>query len=350
MKQPMTYLSLGLALFLASFANQSLGQSTPQQVKGTANGSNWQALTNEALAVAVSATTEYVAWKSDTTEKIMFSAFNGTEWTTPVVVGSANPSWTAETDNPPALAVDDTTGYLWLAWRNRLTDAIFVSTFVNGAWTYREAVAGSNWTAETNNGPALSGGHGISLAWTGHSTYDIWYSYWNYPGWTLQHTVGGSGWAAQSPDAAAGWTQSELVQGLGSISTMFWTDTSGDVFMSNDFPYGWTAEVTVACDGWTAETSIVDTPAAAYFTIGGNFEAAVFWLNQGVQYTYTSGTGCGFAQPATVSGSGSAFFAPAVAVGSNLAILAWNKGLNPHTLDSTIWYIDPMTLPGLGGN
>jgi hypothetical protein len=42
MKQPMKRVHIGLALLeLAIFANVSLAQSTPQQVKG----SNWEALT-----------------------------------------------------------------------------------------------------------------------------------------------------------------------------------------------------------------------------------------------------------------------------------------------------------------
>jgi hypothetical protein len=341
-----------LALFLASFANLGLAQSTPQQVKGTtAQGTPWEALTDNAPAVAVSTTTRYVAWKSDTSQKIMFSAFNGTAWTTPTVVsGTTNTgsTWTAESLSPPALAVDDTTGILWLAWTNASSpNKVYVSTLNGTAWTNRQVVGGSNWTAESSKYavPALSGGHGISLAWEGHSTDDIWYTNWNYPGWSTQHTVSGSGWAAQT-DAGPGWTQTELVPGLGSISTLFWTDLSGDIFMSNDFPFGWTGEVTVACDSWTAQTQITFAPAAAYFNVNGNIMAAVFWVGP-LQYSYTTGNGCGFAEPATITDDGITFLPPAVSVGSTLSILAWTEAINSHSPNNTIWYIDPTTLPGL---
>jgi len=350
MKQTMKHLSMGLALSLAGFANQGLAQSTPQQVAG----SGWQALTNAAPSVAVNGTTEYVAWKSETSQKIMISALNGGAWTTPAVVGGTNAgsTWTAETVSSPALAVDDTTGYLWLAWTNPSSEDIYVSTLVNGAWTYREAVGGSGWKAETwkYGAPALSGGHGISLAWVGHSSQDIWYAYWNYPGWSTQQTVSGSGWTAQSEGAPPGWTQAELVQGLGSISTLFWNDPSGDVLMSNDFPFGWTEAAGVACDGWTATVFGNSTPAAAYFILNGNFYAAVFWIESSnglLEYSYTTGSGCGFADPATVGGSGSPFLAPAVAIGPTVSILEWTKPNGPHTINSTIWYLDPTTLSGL---
>ena len=60
MKRSIAHLSIGLVLFLTALANQSFGQSAPQQVKGLANGSTWEATTNNAPAVAVSSTTEYV--------------------------------------------------------------------------------------------------------------------------------------------------------------------------------------------------------------------------------------------------------------------------------------------------
>jgi hypothetical protein len=66
MKRSIKHLTIEMALILATFANQSLAQSTPQQVAGTVNGKDWQALTDNAPAVAVSSTTKYVAWKSDT--------------------------------------------------------------------------------------------------------------------------------------------------------------------------------------------------------------------------------------------------------------------------------------------
>jgi hypothetical protein len=343
MKRSIAHLSIWVVLFLAAHAYQSFGQSTPQQVKGTANGSTWEAMTNNAPAVAVSSTTEYVAWKSDTSEKIMFSAFNGAEWSLQQVVSGSN--WIAESTYPPTLAVDYITGDLWLAWMNPSSNKIYVSTFNGTTWSPREVVSGSNWTAKTARAPALGfANHSIYLAWTGYSTGEVWFTNWNYPGWSAQHTVGGSGWTAAS-DAQPSWAQNYS----GLLPTMFWTEDSGDIALSIDFPGGWVSPQTVSCNGWIADSPIVFPPAPAYLTVNGNTFAAVFWLGDGLEYSYNDSSECGWAQPATVGGA-TPFFAPAVAVGPTLSILAWNKGNSPHTLNSTIWYLDPTTLSGLNGN
>jgi hypothetical protein len=199
------------------------GSIHAQQVAGTVNGKSWQALTDNAPAVAVSSTTKYVAWKSYTNEKIMFSAFNGTEWTSPQVVSGSNPSWTAESNFPPALAVDFTTGNLWLAWTNPSSHKIYTSTFNGTAWTAREVVSGSGWTAQTGRTPALGfANHNIYVAWTGYSTGQVWFTYWNYPGWATQNSVSGLDWIATSY-SAPGWAQNYS----GLLPTLFWTESSG---------------------------------------------------------------------------------------------------------------------------
>jgi hypothetical protein len=345
MKRSIKHLTIEMALILATFANQSLAQSTPQQVAGTVNGKSWQALTDNAPAVAVSSTTKYVAWKSYTNEKIMFSAFNGTEWTSPQVVSGSNPSWTAESNFPPALAVDFTTGNLWLAWTNPSSHKIYTSTFNGTAWTAREVVSGSGWTAQTGRTPALGfANHNIYVAWTGYSTGQVWFTYWNYPGWATQNSVSGLDWIATSY-SAPGWAQNYS----GLLPTLFWTESSGDIVLSIEFPGGWISPLTVSCNGWVAQTAIVFPPAPAYLTVNGNTFATLFWLQNGLEYSYNNSSECGWAQPATVTGA-APFFAPAVSVGPTMSILAWNQETSPHTLISTIWYLDPTTLPGVNGN
>jgi hypothetical protein len=85
MKQSIGYLSIGLTLFLASFANLGLAQSTPQLLKS----SDWSALTKTAPAVATDGTNRYTAWKGASSNKIWFSTFNGSEWTKQKVVGGS---------------------------------------------------------------------------------------------------------------------------------------------------------------------------------------------------------------------------------------------------------------------
>jgi hypothetical protein len=60
MKQSIGQLSVGLPLFLVSFAYQGFAQSSPQSVAG--NG--WQALTKTSPTVVIGQNqTEYIAWK-----------------------------------------------------------------------------------------------------------------------------------------------------------------------------------------------------------------------------------------------------------------------------------------------
>ena len=86
MKQTMKHLHRGLALFLAMFAtlraNQGWAQSTPQQVKG----SNWEALTEAAPAVAMDGSTKYMAWQGSNSSEIYFSTLTNGAWTKPTIV------------------------------------------------------------------------------------------------------------------------------------------------------------------------------------------------------------------------------------------------------------------------
>jgi len=342
MKQSIRHLRIGLFLFLASFANQGMAQSAPQQLKG----SGWQASTNAAPAVAVFGNYECVAWKSATSNEILFtcSVQFSDNWPAPQVVGGSG--WTAKTTEAPTLAGDEISGEVWLSWKGAGGNKIWYSTSMGSTWTKQQTVSGSGWTAESTAAPALGGGDGITLAWKGASSDDIWYTVWNYPGWSTQRTASGSGWTAGTSTTPA-WTQYDE----GIIPALFWKGGSPDVWMS--YAYDWTSQQKVSCNNpsWTAETSAA--PAAAYIPNpdGGDTFTTVFWKgnsSNSIWYSYqTPGASCGWAQQATVSGSGwtaDTNAAPAVANAAYpyyTRILAWK-----NATDNTIWYLDPTTLPG----
>ncbi|MGC9990599.1 MAG: sialidase family protein [Terriglobales bacterium] len=346
MKRSIEHLTIGSVLFLASFATQGLAQSTPTQVQGTTpQGVHWQALTNQvSVAVAASATTEYVAWKSNTSQEILFSASpNGIAWSYPQVVGGTHgrSTWKAESASAPALAVDKNTGYLWLVWNKNASGDIYYSTYNGTAWTYLQKVTGAQ--TSIYGIPSVGGGNGITVVW---NATDAYYSNWNDPGWSTPQTVGGSGWTAQP-----GWTLSltNALPGAGLYWSVAGADVTAQVYGAAYLAVGWVGPVEIGegC-GWTAtEPSFLNTPAAADFDNGEN--SALFWVgtNGLVNYTYETFEGCEYADPANVSGTGLLNGSPTVAIGPTLSILAWTQYRASHSTTSTVWYMNPLTLPGL---
>jgi hypothetical protein len=83
----------------------------------------------------------------------------------------------------------------------------------------------------------------------------------------------------------------------------------------------------------------------------------LFWVNaagDGYQLAYTYETfdqnGCPWADPATINiatGNSNIYVGPAVSVGSKLSILAWPQLVGRSETKSSIWYLNPLTLPGL---
>ena len=367
MNQPMRHLTIGLALFLANFASQGMAQSSPQQVKGiNARGAKWQALTDRGqVAVTTNATTEYVAWKVNGSENIQYStSTDGVTWKTPLVVGGTyqHRAWKAQTQGVPAIMVDNTTGNVWAAWTDPTTSDLFYSTYNGAAWSYRQAVSGQGWTAQnflSGASPALGGGNGITMTWIGDLNGDvyIYYSNWGYPGWSVPQILGNSNWTATP--VPSGFSTPNLTEALSGPSAMYWVDFYGDIYGSAFIFGGWAPETVISCDSWTAQTWDDNPPAAANFTLNGGGNAMLFWVNyagDGYQLAYTYETfdqnGCPWADPATITIAPGAtnvniYVGPAVSVGSNLSILAWPQLVGNSETKSTVWYLNPLTLPGL---
>jgi hypothetical protein len=140
---------------------------------------------------------------------------------------------------------------------------------------------------------------------------------------------------------------------------MYWVDFYGNIYGSAFIFGGWAPETVISCNSWTAETWDDNPPAAANFTLNGGGNAVLFWVNaagDGYQLAYTYETfdqnGCAWADPATINIAPGAtnvniYVGPAVSVGSNLSILAWPQLVGNSETKSTVWYLNPMTLPGL---
>jgi hypothetical protein len=359
------YLILALASFLTNFASQGMAQSTPQQVKGiNAQGAKWQALTNLGqVAVATNATTEYVAWKVNGNENVDYStSTDGITWTTPRSVGGTyqHKAWKAQTLGVPAITVDNNTGYVWVAWTDPTTSDLFYSTYNGVSWTYQQDVSGPGWTGQNfvnNASPAFGGGNGITMTWVGFQDelLYIFYSNWTYPGWSVPQIVSNGTWTA-SPDPSE-FSTPNLTQSLSGPSAMYWSDPFGNIFGAAYIFGGWVGDNAIGCDSWTAQTSDNST-AAANFTLHGEANAVLFWVNTDdffhLSYTYeTFGqNGCAWADPATVaivpeSSNENPSIGPAISVGSHLSILAWPIYVGNSETKSTVWYLDPLTLPGL---
>jgi hypothetical protein len=354
MKHTIPHLSMGFALFLASLANQSFSQSTPQSISGP----GWEARTLFSPAVAVAGVNEFAVWIQFNYNNISFSIFNGTDWTTPTLVGGSG--WTAETNAAPALAVDLTSGDVWVAWKGLSDNKVWFSYWNSNGWSTQAVVSGSTWTAETDTSPAIAATQNSSapiyLAWKGASTDKVWFTYGGSFGWAIQKSVYGdymgSHWTAKTNVAPGleAWYEGAAVN---------WSGTSKGEINYSGVDIGtddWGADEKLYCPDpkWTAETNA--QPVGSNFANSGGTSntTAVFWhgkSDNSVWYTYFVDWACGFdswMQQATVGESGwsaSSDYAPAVASYPNYAtvsILAWE-----NAKDNTILYIDPTTLPGL---
>jgi hypothetical protein len=315
MKQSIGYLIIGLTLFLASFANLGLAQSTPQQLKG----SDWSALTKTAPAVATDGTNRYAAWKGASSNKICFSTFNGSEWTKQRVVGGSG--WTAGTSTAPTLTWY--AGQLWLAWKGQSTptDRVWFSTWNGTSWATQQVVNGPGWNSETDHAPALGiTDNRLTAAWVGVSSNEIWYSTWNSPGWATQ---------VELSDSETSTTPTMLEVPYGRV--WFWDGHSNDhiYFGGSEVPG---AETNVP----TANLFFAYPPENDYYVL--------FWKSasgNSIMYSYEFGSGFGAAQSV---GDAETNQAPAAASslganGNTGSILAWKNATN-----NTIWFLDPTTL------
>jgi hypothetical protein len=104
----------------------------------------------------------------------------------------------AFTDQAPALTIAPPGAQVCLAWKSPSPDTtIWYSTSRddpssdNLNWTAPVQVQGKGWTAETEQGPALTvASDGLYVAWKGKgSSTEIWYSRWDGTSWTAQATV-----------------------------------------------------------------------------------------------------------------------------------------------------------------
>jgi hypothetical protein len=342
-QQSIGHLTLGLALFLASFANQAFAID---QVKGIAGGKAWKAMTTTTPAVTVDQNgTKYIAWLKAGANEIMVatSPANSNSWTLlgtseggAGVVGGSN--WTAGTNASPALAFDSQSNQVWVAYKGQSTpkDRIWFTSWNGSSWADQQAVACTNGTPETGEAPALGGGDDMTLAWKGGSDADIWNTAWDGTEWGPQSTVKGSGWTAGT-SATPSWIQPYI---SGNPYVLFYKGGSPDIWMSEyDAGLGWELQKKVACDtnpSWTFQTNFA--PAAAYNDQPNGAPYAVFWTSSSstsILYSYETETSCGWSQPATVTGAETSA-APAVIFplsGPPDYFLAWKKATN-----NTIWY------------
>jgi hypothetical protein len=345
MNQSIGHFSVGLALLLASFANQGLAQ---HQVKGTAQGTAWQAMTTAAPAVAIDEFgTKYAAWRKAGTNLILVatSPANSNIWTLlgtseggPGVVGGTE--WTAGTSATPALAFDAQSRQIWLAYKGQTTptDRIWFSTWNGTSWVAQQVVSCPDGTPKTGDAPALGGGNAITLAWKGAADDDIWTTSWDGSGWSPQETVNGSHptWVAGTSTTPA-WIQPYF---SGDPYVLFWKGGSTDLWMSEyNAGAGWELQKHVSCNtnpSWTFETSF--SPAAAYDNEPNEGPYAVFWTSSpshSILYSYEVETSCGWSQPAAVPGA-ETNAAPAVVFpfnGPAMYFVAWKKVTN-----NTVWY------------
>ena len=347
MRQSIGHLTIGLALFLASFANQGLAAN---QVKGTEGGTVWKAMTATAPAVAIDQNgTRYVAWQKAGSNQILVatSPANSNTWTLlgtseggAGVVGGT--TWTAGTSASPALAFDSQTNQIWLAYKGQSTptDRIWFSTWNGTSWTAQQAVSCSNGTPKTGTAPALGGGDAMTLAWKGAADSDIWNTSWDGSGWGPQSTVNGSDptWTAGTSTTPA-WISPYF---FGDPEVLFWKGNSTDLWMSQNNAGGWELQTKVTCSTeptWTYETSFA--PAVVYNNQPDQGAYVVFWTSSSstsIFYSYEAENSCGWSQPATVPGAATNA-APAVVFPlSGDYFVAWKKTNN------TIWYYSFDTL------
>ncbi|MFZ1918906.1 MAG: hypothetical protein WAU58_15130 [Terriglobales bacterium] len=344
MKQSIGHLTIGLALFLASFANQGLAAN---QVKG----SGWKALTTTAPAVAEDQNgTKYAAWQKAGSTQIVVatSPANSNTWTLlgtseggAGVVGGT--TWTAGTSASPALAFNSQTNQMWLAYKGQSTpaDRIWFTKWNGTSWVAQQAVSCTNGTPETDIAPALGGGDDMTLGWQGAAATDIWTTAWDGSGWGPQSTVHGSDptWTAGTSTTPA-WISPYV---NGDPYVLFWKGNSTDIWMSENNAGGWETQTKVTCStepSWTYETSLA--PAVAYNNQPDQGPYVVFWTSSSstsILYSYGAENSCGWSEPAAVPGAATNA-APAVVFPlSGDYIVAWKKATN-----NTVWYYSFDTL------
>ena len=339
MRQSIGHLSIGLALFLASFANQGMAAN---QVKGT----GWKAMSATAPAVAIDQNgTKYVAWQKAGSNQILVatSPANSNAWTLlgtseggAGVVGGT--TWTAGTSASPALAFNSQTNQIWLAYKGQSTpsDRIWFSSWNGTSWASQQAVSCTNGTPKTGTAPALGGGDAMTLGWQGASATTIWTTTWDGSGWGPQAVVKGSdpSWTAGTSTTPA-WISPYF---LGDPYVLFWKGGSTSLWMSEyNAGSGWETQSKVTCSTeptWTYETNFA--PAAVYDNQPLQGAYVVFWTSNSstsILYSYQAETSCGWSQPATVPGAATNAAPAAVFPLSGDYFVAWKKATN-----NTIWY------------
>jgi len=341
----MKSLRIGLVLaflLVMGFTLPAFGQSTPQQVKGT----GWVAKTESSPAVAGGVTNgkawRYIAWRG-TNDLIYFAMNNGEGWTDHQIVGGTN--WTAETSAAPALQTQLYNSAVWLAWKGKSSNNIYVSSWNGTEWTQQQQVQGTGWTAGTKVGPAVGATSGAPyVAWKGASDGRIWYTVGNSTKngleWSTQQVVEGSGWTAETSA-----TPSFAVDSSGG-QYLFWKGESGDSIWYSDGAVNGGALDFGQQNTTKCEASTDEGPATAAFdSDGSEFPIAIFWKSSSsnaILYdAFYNSDPCG----STVANAATNV-APAVAsyidAPSAASILAWK-----NATDNTVWFLDPTTLPGL---
>ncbi|MFZ0478094.1 MAG: hypothetical protein WAL71_03005 [Terriglobales bacterium] len=194
----------------------------------------------------------------------------------------------------------------------------------------------------TGYAPALSGGSGISLAWKGASTSndDIWTTSWTGSEWAPQAKVEGTTWTAGSSTTPA-WTQTFLQVGVS--PNLIWKGGSPNLWWTAGSGTAWNEQQQIHCEDpvWTAQT--IAAPAATENNNGYSADV-VFWTTSSfsIEYTYTDGSGCGWAPPETVR-SAKTEIGPAATLAPNFSyfLLAWTK------TNGQVWYttFDQVPMP-----
>ena len=179
--------TLGVANYpaTASFAGDSAYKSANAKATvavWTTQGSQTQASTGEAPALAYYKGNLYSAW-DDETGHVGYSAYNGSSWTPQAVI-----TWSggeALSNLRPALAVFD--GDLFAAWTGETDKKIYYSAYNGSSWSPQKTVSGSWGTALTNQGPALTVFDGdLYAGWRGESSGRVGYSAYNGSSWAAQ--------------------------------------------------------------------------------------------------------------------------------------------------------------------
>jgi hypothetical protein len=152
--------SLSLTLLLTGLSRPALAQ--PYEVCGTPC-STWAAEATTAPALAGPGTSEFLAWKGESSNYVYYTYSTGSAWANQAKVTDAMHTWYAETDVAPALASFGP-NYV-LAWKGWNETAIWYAFSSAGAWSQQASIPLPG--AQTSVAPALaSSGGTVYLAWT----------------------------------------------------------------------------------------------------------------------------------------------------------------------------------------